>query len=109
KEFCREMRKVADECFRVLKPGKFCTILIGDTRRHKHFVPITPRVMDEFLKAGFVLKESIIKRQWHCKTTGFWTKKSIKDNFLLIMHEHIYVFRKPEKDEKLSKYKDSML
>ncbi len=107
-EFCQEMRKVADECYRVLKPGKFCTILIGDTRRHKHFVPITPRVMDEFLKAGFVLKESIIKRQWNCKTTGFWTRKSVENNFLLIMHEHIYVFRKPMADEKLTKYKDSM-
>jgi len=46
------------------------------------------------------LKESIIKRQWNCKTTGFWTKLSIQDNFLLIMHEHLYVFRKPFEDEK---------
>jgi len=107
KEFCVEMRKVADECFRVLKPGKYCAILIGDTRRHKHFVPITPRVMDEFLKAGFILKESIIKRQWNCKTTGFWTKKSVQENFLLIMHEHLYVFRKPKKDEKIEKYSES--
>ena len=35
KEFCQEMRKVAEECYRVLKPGKYCAILIGDTRRHK--------------------------------------------------------------------------
>jgi DNA modification methylase len=109
KEFCREMRKVAEESFRVLKPGKFCAILIGDTRRHKHFVPITPRVMDEFLEAGFVLKESIIKRQWNCMTTGFWSTKSVKENFLLIMHEHIYVFRKPDTKEKTNFYKDSMV
>ncbi len=109
KEFCREMRAVADECYRVLKPGKYCTILIGDTRRKKHYVPITPRVMDEFLKAGFNLKESIIKRQWNCKTTGFWTKRSIQDNFLLIMHEHLYVFRKPFENEKKKEFEDSSL
>lgn len=108
KEFCAEMRRVADECFRVLKPGKFCAILIGDTRRHKHYVPITPRVMDEFLKAGFILKESIIKQQWNCKTTGFWTTNSIKGNFLLIMHEHLYVFRKPMRGEKAAQFRDSM-
>ena len=108
-EFCQEMKLIADECFRVLKPNKYCCILIGDTRRNKHFVPITPRVMDEFLKAGFILKESIIKRQWNCKTTGFWTKSSIKNNFLLIMHEHIYVFRKPDVNERLQIFKESML
>jgi hypothetical protein len=46
---------------RVLKPGKHCAILIGDTRRHKHFVPITPRVLQSFLDVGFILREDIIK------------------------------------------------
>jgi len=107
-EFAEEMKKVAKESYRVLKPGKYCAILIGDTRRYKHYVPITPRVMQSFLDAGFILKEDIIKRQWQCKTTGFWTKKSVENNFLLIMHEHLFVFRKPEEDEELDRFKESM-
>lgn len=35
-KFCDEIEKVAQECFRVLKPGKYCAILIGDTRRRRH-------------------------------------------------------------------------
>jgi len=31
-----------------------------------------------------------------------------KYDFLLIAHEHLYVFRKPEKDEKISQFKESM-
>lgn len=31
-----------------------------------------------------------------------------KYNFLLIMHEHLFIFRKPKKDENLSKFKYSM-
>jgi len=107
KEFAEEMEKVAKESFRILKPGKYCAILIGDTRRYKHYVPISVRVLQSFFEAGFILKEDIIKKQWQCKTTGFWTNKSKENNFLLIMHEHLFVFRKPEEDEKLKKFQES--
>lgn len=93
--FCDEMEVVARECFRVLKPNKFCAILIGDTRRKKFYIPVAFRVMERFLKAGFILKEDIIKVQHNCRATGFWIKKSREYNFLLIMHEHIFVFYKP--------------
>ena len=92
--FCDEIEKVAKECFRVLKPDKYCSILIGDTRRNKFCIPLAYKVMERFLKAGFVLKEDIIKIQHRCKATGFWIKKLKLYNFLLIMHEHIFVFYK---------------
>ncbi len=92
--FCDEMEKVARELFRVLRPGKFCAILIGDTRRNKMYQPLAFKVMERFLKVGFALKEDIIKRQFNCKATGFWVNKSKESNFLLIMHEHLFVFQK---------------
>lgn len=107
-EFCEEMKNVAQEFHRVLKPGKFCAILIGDTRRNKHEVPICFRVMQSFLDVGFVLKENIIKAQHNTKTAPLWKNMSIKHNFLLLAHEHLFVFRKPEKDEKLTKFKESV-
>ena len=93
-KFADEMRKVAGELYRVLKPGKFCAILIGDTRRNKMYQPLAYKVMQKFLDAGFQLKEDIIKRQFNCKATGFWVNKSKDANFLLIMHEHLFVFQK---------------
>lgn len=93
-EFANEIEKVAQELYRVLKPGKFCAILIGDTRRKKMYQPLAYKVMDRFLKTGFELKEDIIKRQYNCKATGFWINKSQESNFLLIMHEHLFVFQK---------------
>ncbi|GAG70594.1 unnamed protein product [marine sediment metagenome] len=68
-EFAGEIKKVAEESFRVLKPGKYCAILIGDTRRYKHYVPISFKVLQSFLDVGFILKEDVIKKQWQCKTT----------------------------------------
>ena len=93
-KFCDEMEKVAKELFRILKKGKYCAILIGDTRRNKMYIPLAYRVMQKFLDSGFILKEDIIKRQFNCKATGFWVNKSKEANFLLIMHEHLFVFQK---------------
>jgi len=52
------------------------------------------KVMDRFLKSGFKLKEDVVKVQHNCKATGFWVKKSKESNFLLIMHEHLFIFQK---------------
>lgn len=93
-KFADEMEKVASELYRVLKPGKFCAILMGDTRRNKMYQPLAYKVMQKFLDTGFQLKEDIIKRQFNCKATGFWVNKSKDANFLLIMHEHLFVFQK---------------
>jgi len=107
-EFISEMRDVAKESFRVLKPDRHCAILIGDTHKHNHYVPIAFRVLDVFLNEGFILREDVIKEQWHTQTMrGRW-KESFNHDFLLTYHEHLFIFRKPAKDEKTSKFKDSM-
>ncbi|MEO0138401.1 MAG: DNA methyltransferase [candidate division WOR-3 bacterium] len=104
REYIKEMRKVAEESFRVLKPGKICAILIGDTRKHKHYVPISFMVMQIFLEMGFILKEDIIKLQWNMKTTRErWRAREYE--FYLIAHEHIFVFKKPENEKEYKKYK----
>lgn len=106
-KYVEEMEKVAVESYRVLKEGKYAAILIGDTRRNKHHIPVAFRVMQAFLNTGFILKEDIIKIQYQMKGSTFWAKRSQELNFLLLKHEHLFVFRKPEKDEKISKFKFS--
>ncbi len=92
--FCDEYEKVIKELYRVLKPNKYCAILIGDTRRNKMYQPLAFMVMQKALENNFILKEDIIKHQHNCKATGFWVNKSKEYNFLLIMHEHLFVFQK---------------
>jgi DNA modification methylase len=105
-EFAKEMENVAKEFYRVLKPGRYCAVLMGDIRRHGHYIPVTVRVLDSFLNAGFILKEDIIKLQHKMFGTIKWRGKT--NNFLLIAHEHLFVFRKPEKDERTGQFKESM-
>jgi DNA modification methylase len=105
-DFVNEMFKVARESYRVLKPGKHCAILMGDTRRHRHFIPISTRVMQAFLEVGFVLREDITKIQWKMKSTREnWSGS--KYDFLLLAHEHLFVFRKLGNEESRSPFKDS--
>jgi len=107
RKYVEEMRKVAEESIRVLKPNRYCAILVGDTRRSRHYVPIAYRIMQKFLDAGFILKEDIIKRQWKMKgTREKWRRK--ENDFFLIAHEHLFVFRKPDRKEELLKFKNSM-
>jgi DNA modification methylase len=94
REFLEQMKSVAAECFRVLKSGKFCAILMGDTRKKGHVVPMSFDVMKIFESAGFALKEIIIKEQHNCKATGYWKTSSVKYNFLLLAHEYLFVFKK---------------
>ena len=93
-DFLKEMKKVANESYRVLKKDKFCAVLMGDTRQKGHMIPMSFEVMQVFQDAGFKLKELIIKEQHNCKATGYWKTNSIKYNFLLIAHEYLFVFKK---------------
>lgn len=104
-KFLEEFEKGIKELFRVLKPNKHCAVLIGDTRKSRHYVPLSFYVMNLFLENGFILKEDIIKIQHNCNSTPFWQNQN--RDFYLIMHEHLFVFRKPEKNEDFSKVKYS--
>ena len=105
-DFIDEMLAVARESYRVLKPGKHCAILMGDTRRHRHFIPISARVMQAFLEVGFVLREDVTKIQWKMKSTReSWSGS--KYDFLLLAHEHLFVFRKLGANESGSPFRAS--
>jgi DNA modification methylase len=94
KDFLEQMKLVAAESYRVLKPKKYCAILMGDMRQHGHVIPLGFEVMQIFLDAGFKNKEIIIKEQHNCKATGYWKTNSVKYNFLLLAHEYLFIFEK---------------
>jgi DNA modification methylase len=105
-DFLEAMRKVAAESYRVLKEDHYCAILIGDTRKGRHYIPISIGVLQAFLSVGFILKEDIIKLQHNTMTTREKWRGHTYD-FYKIGHEHLYVFRKPKQDEKTTPLKYS--
>ncbi len=100
--FFREFKKAIAEYYRVLKPNAYCAILIGDTHNKSHYVPVSTKMMMDFLKQGFILKEDIIKREWNCESDRYLQKYANSD-FLLTMHEHLFIFRKPAEGDRVLK------
>lgn len=106
-EFFKEFHKAIKEYLRVLKNGKYCAILVGDTHYKGHYVPLANRMMLQFLDAGFLLKEDVIKVEWNCQS-DFYLYWYRNNNFLLTAHEHLYIFKKVNADER-SKYINSSI
>ena len=90
--FLDEMKKAANEAYRVLKKGKMCAVMMGDVRKYGKVIPLGFRVMECFLQTGFTNKEIIIKEQHNCRSTHYWEKQN--NNFLFLAHEYIFVFQK---------------
>lgn len=106
-EYLSLMKDVAKELYRVLKPGRYLGLLVGDTRIHKHYVPVTHYVLRVFMNAGFILKEEVVKIQHKMKTTReVWSRVNNRD-YLLIYHEKLFIFRKPVENQELNKYRYS--
>jgi SAM-dependent methyltransferase len=58
-EFQKAVRNVADETYRLLKPGKRAVLGIGDNREHCFAIPIGFETIREYLYAGFCLEELV--------------------------------------------------
>lgn len=93
-EYLHEMEKVAHECYRVIKYGRYCAIMVGDIRERGYIIPLAFYVMQLFEKAGFSLKEIVIKEQHNCRGTMKWLNRKERYDFLLIAHEYLFIFRK---------------
>lgn len=107
--FLDELQKGICELYRVLKPDGYCAILIGDTRKGQHYVPISFYALERCLKVGFALKEEIIKTQHNTTYSTRWNVPARVHKFYLIMHEHLYVLRKPRPGEDLSRIRHSVI
>lgn len=105
--FLDELQVGIEELMRVLKPHRYCAILIGDTRRGQHYLPLSIFVLQRCLRAGFVLKEDLIKTQHNTRFGRKWSPSANHYGFYLIMHEHLFILRKPAPSEDLSRIRFS--
>ena len=91
-DFLNQMNLFSKECFRVLKKGRICSVLIGDIRKNKNVIPLGFYIMNIFVRTGFTLKEIVIKEQHNCRMTKYWEDK--KMDFYLLAHEYVFIFQK---------------
>ena len=89
-EYLTTFKQVAEEVYRVLKPGGVLGILVGDTRIKKHYVPTTHYVLLTLPDVDFALGKEIVKMRHNMKTTReVWRRRKERD-FLLIRKSSTY-------------------
>lgn len=58
-KFGEQMSMVAKETRRVLKPGKYCTLGIGDNREHCFVIPVSFVTINAYIQQGLQLSELV--------------------------------------------------
>jgi DNA modification methylase len=89
KNYLDSMQKVFDEMHRVLKPGKFMAVVIGDNRKDGNIQPtFSYFIQDATSRLGLELKDIFV---WVTKGKAGMNVKR-RGNF--IDHNYILVFKK---------------
>lgn len=97
--YLKDMHKVYSECFRVLKAGRFCVVIVKDLRRKRLTVPLGCDTVKLLRDAGFGIFDIIINNMYFM---SFWMlhhatadqQKHIPT--ALKTHEYVIVAKKPE-------------
>jgi DNA modification methylase len=98
--FLEELTVAGKRFLDVLKPDRFCAIVIGDIRQDNRLFPLGIETLNRFRSIGFRLEDIVIKTQSKDRSTEFYFKT---EHFRLrLAHEYLFVFRKGiEADRKL--------
>ncbi len=98
-QFYDELRNVAEELFRVLKPGKALGWLIGDQWVRRLFTPVGMYIYQMLVDdVGFIpIDWIVVARRNQSSNTGLWAYRARHHNFYLRGHKHLLLVRKPER------------
>jgi DNA modification methylase len=93
KHFLEEYYVIICNCFKALKPGKYCVWVVNDIRRNKRLVPFASDTINCFERAGFKLHDVVINKLFGLAVMG--VGQAVANGYTPKMHEYILVFKKP--------------
>lgn len=108
RKYLQALSLISEEVYRVLIPGGVFAVLLGDSRRRRHYIPVSIYALKRILEPGFILMEEIVKIQHKIKDTQVYWERYKRD-FLMIKHEKLYVMRKPVYEGEEKKYRYSTM
>jgi len=98
--FLGMLREVFEECYRVLKEGKYMCVLLGDLIRNGRFVPLCRKAANLAEEIGFVDYGYAVKLahgEASRKKSGVIIAEPLYTNNLKIGHDLVMFFRKQER------------
>lgn len=94
-EFLRELSKVFELVFAVMKPGKYCCVIVMDLRKGNRFYPLHSDLACFMQDVGFSYEDLIIwdRRHEYSNLRPLGYPYVFRVNRV---HEYVLVFKKPE-------------
>jgi DNA modification methylase len=99
-DFLKDFGKVARRGFKLLEPGRFAVLIIGDKYAGGELVPLGFRCMEEMTAAGFRLKSIVVKNiagneVGKGQRENLWRYRALRGGFYIFKHEYVIIFQKP--------------
>jgi len=94
-KFYEELEKVAQEIYRVLRPGKAMGWLIGDQWVKRKFTPVGFKIYDMLTKYFEPIDLVCVTRRNQSSNTNVWHYRAKKFNFFLRGFKYLILARKP--------------
>ncbi|MBT9160834.1 MAG: hypothetical protein DDT27_00899 [Dehalococcoidia bacterium] len=92
--FYEELEKVAQEIYRILKPGKVMAWLIGDQWVKKRFTPVGFKLYGMLCKYFETVDIVVVARRGQSSHTGVWHNRAKRFNFYLRGFKYLFIMRK---------------
>lgn len=92
RDFLLSIEQIATELYRVLKPGGYCILLVGDIKDRGRMMPLGFQFIHRFLSRGFSVSQSFDSR-----TPTTLLPVPLND------HEYLFIFQKKGKAPKHSR------
>jgi len=96
KEFLKELKGIIKKTRRVLRPGRYFSIIVSDFRHKSNFTAYHKDVIDLFLDVGYKLEGITILLQDHKQLFPYGYPYAFVQN---IHHQYILTFMRPKEDE----------
>lgn len=93
-EFFAELRKVAHEIHRILKPGKYMAWLIGDQNKKRKLTAVGFKlysILDDYFKPVEIV---CVARRNQTSNTPVWHERAVRYNFYLRGFKYLLIMRK---------------
>lgn len=98
--FLRDFARVARRGFRLLEPGRFAILVIGDKYADRELIPLGFLCLQAMCDAGFRLKSIVVKNMagnevGKGQRENLWRYRALRGGFYIFKHEYVMILQKP--------------
>lgn len=100
-DFVDAFRKVAQQGYELLRPGRFAVLVIGDKYEDGELIPLGFQCMQAMNEVGFRTKSIVVKNiegneVGKGRTANLWRYRALRNGFYIFKHEYVILFEKPK-------------